>query len=43
MEEQKLKKDRNCLHCERFFECSGKPDTVKNCLNFKEREKKEGE
>lgn len=40
MEEQKLKKDRNCLHCEHFFDCEGKPAQVKDCINYKER--KEG-
>lgn len=32
-----LKKDRNCIHCESFFDCQGKPAEVKDCLNFKER------
>lgn len=39
MEEQKPKKDRNCLHCEYFFECEGKPMQVKYCINYKERKK----
>lgn len=29
-------KDRECIHCERFFDCAGKPRGVKSCLNFKE-------
>lgn len=36
-----LKKDRECLHCGKFFECEGKPKDVKECLQFEER-KKEG-
>lgn len=30
------KKDRECIHCENFFDCEGKPESVKACLNFKE-------
>ena len=37
MEDVKLKKDRVCIHCEKFFECKGKPEHVKDCINFKER------
>ena len=37
MEDLKLKKDRECLKCERFFDCRGKPEYVKNCINFKDR------
>lgn len=32
-----LKKDRECLRCERFFECKGKPEGVKRCIKFVER------
>ena len=32
-----LKKDKECIHCEHFFDCAGKPKEVKLCLNFKER------
>lgn len=31
-----LVKDRECIHCEKFFECDGKP-RGKLCVNFKER------
>ena len=33
-------KDRECIKCERFFECEGKAKEVKRCLNFKERKQK---
>lgn len=32
-------KDRNCIKCEKFFECPGK-DTKAPCLHFKERKQK---
>lgn len=32
-----LKKDRECLHCKEFFECKGKPEEVKRCVNYTER------
>lgn len=34
-----LKKDRNCMHCEKLFDCKGKPQEVKRCLQYKERRK----
>ena len=37
-----LKKDKECLHCEKFFDCKGKPKDVELCLNFKERKRKDG-
>ena len=37
-----LKKDRECIHCERFFDCKGKPEGVKLCVNFEERKDKDG-
>lgn len=37
-----LKKDKECLHCEHFFDCKGKPEHVERCLNFKERKKDNG-
>ena len=37
-----LKKDKECLHCEKFFDCKGKPKDVELCLNFKERKKDNG-
>lgn len=36
---EELKKDKECLHCEKFFDCKGKPKEIKECLNFKERKK----
>ena len=41
-QEKKLKKDRECIHCERFFDCPGKPEGVKECLNLVERKNKDG-
>ena len=38
-EEKPLKKDLECIHCQRFFNCDGKPPEVKQCLYFKERKK----
>lgn len=40
--ESQLKKDRECLHCEKFFDCDGKPKEVRRCLNFVERKSKDG-
>ncbi len=37
-----LKKDKECIHCENFFDCNGKPEKVKLCLNFKERKDEDG-
>lgn len=42
MNEDVLKKDRNCIHCERLFECKGKPIEVNQCLQFKERREEDG-
>lgn len=33
-----LHKDRECISCEKFFDCSGKPKGT-NCMFFKERKK----
>lgn len=39
MEEiKKTHKDRECLHCIRFFECEGKPLETKTCVRFQERD-----
>ena len=35
-EEKKLIKDRECIHCERLFDCKGKPEGVK-CVAFTQR------
>jgi hypothetical protein len=42
LEMEKLLKDKECLHCEKFFDCKGKPKDVKECLNFKERKDLKG-
>lgn len=33
-------KTKECIHCERFFECKGK-EKDKPCLHYKERRKKQ--
>ena len=33
-------KTKECIHCDRFFECKGKPKSVDRCVNFVERKKK---
>lgn len=37
-----LKKDKECIHCENFFDCAGKPEHVKLCLNLVERKEENG-
>lgn len=32
-----MKKDKECITCEYIFDCKGKPDDVKRCLKYKER------
>ena len=34
-----LIKDRECIHCDKFFECKGKPPNIK-CINFTPRKDK---
>lgn len=29
--------DRECLHCEKFFECEGKADETRRCIQFEDR------
>ena len=42
--EDKLKKDRECIKCKRFFECPGKPESVKRCIQIDVRDEyKEGD
>lgn len=41
-QQNNLVKDRECLHCEKFFDCNGKPRDIKQCVNFTERKKKDG-
>lgn len=39
MDEQavELKKDKECIYCEHFFNCMGKPKDVERCIQFKDR------
>lgn len=39
MDEQaiELKKDKECIYCEHFFNCNGKPKDVERCIQFKDR------
>lgn len=39
MDEQavELKKDKNCIYCENFYDCIGKPKDVELCIHFKDR------
>lgn len=39
--EDKLIKDRECIHCERLWECKGKPEGIQ-CVAFTPRKEKEG-
>lgn len=36
MSDDKPVKDKECIHCKRFFECEGKP-RGKLCVNYEER------
>jgi len=36
-EPAKVIKDKECMKCTKFFECQGKPETTKDCINFVER------
>ena len=38
--EIKLVKDRECIKCEKFFDCKGKPEN-KICIYFEQRKEKE--
>lgn len=35
--------DRECAMCEHLFTCKGKPEGVKNCINFEARDKEKKE
>lgn len=35
-----LKKDKGCRLCVKIFDCAGKPENVKLCLQFEERKQK---
>ena len=37
VKEVKLVKNIDCVHCEKIFDCEGKPREVKLCVNFVER------
>jgi hypothetical protein len=39
---EKELKDKECIKCEKFFDCKGKPKGVKQCLNFEERKQRNG-
>ena len=41
-EEVKTIKSKECIHCERLFDCKGKPSTVDKCVSFVERKKRDG-
>lgn len=30
---------KECMHCDKMFECKGKPKEVDKCVNFKPRNK----
>lgn len=40
--QEEPKKDKECIQCDRFFECKGKPPEVKYCINFRERKNGNG-
>ena len=42
MSEEILTKTRECIRCDKFFECNGKPKEVDRCLNFTERKDRDG-
>lgn len=37
MDSTELTKTIECLHCEKFFDCKGKPANVLRCNEFEER------
>ena len=37
MSEDERVKSKECIHCDRFFECKGRPKNVVRCVNFVER------
>lgn len=34
-----VKKDKECVYCEKLFDCIGKPVGVERCIQFKDRRK----
>ena len=36
-EDNKRIKTKECIQCDKFFECKGKPKSVVRCVNFVER------
>ena len=40
--DERIVKDKECIHCEKFFECDGKPAKVKLCVNFVGRKEEDG-
>ena len=41
-EEAKLIKNKECISCDKFFDCKGKPRKVERCVNYVERKKDGG-
>ena len=41
-EEVKMIKSRECIRCDKFFDCKGKPSTVDKCVSFVERKQRDG-
>ena len=41
-DDERITKDKECIHCEKFFECDGKPAKVKLCVNFVGRKEEDG-
>lgn len=37
-----LHKNKECIHCEKLFDCKGKPRKVDLCLHFTERKQEDG-
>ena len=37
-----LIKDKECIHCNKFFDCMGKPKGTRDCVNYEERKKDNG-
>ena len=35
--EEKPVKDRECIRCQKFFDCNGKPHANMNCISFEKR------
>lgn len=42
MTQETKSKPKECIYCEKLFDCTFKKDKEENCLFFKERKKKYG-